>query len=88
MVVHERKFLQSSPIRSSLSSFQGDISRFADRSRELWSEHTHSEVRYKQSSESAPSSRHRCWQNRFLLMKQIFFVVVEVVHSLRYWPSF
>jgi hypothetical protein len=49
MVVHDRMLLRKK-ISYYEFLFLGDISRFADRSRELWSERTMSEMKYKENS--------------------------------------
>ena len=52
MVVHDRRFFRQGTLVDWSLFLLGDISRFADRSRELWSERTNSETRYRQNGKS------------------------------------
>jgi hypothetical protein len=49
MVVHDRMLLNNQKLLL-IVCILGDISRFSDRSRELWSERTIHEMKYKENS--------------------------------------
>ena len=50
MVVHDRMYSNEEDIIDFILFSIGDVTRFADRSRELWSERTMSDTQYKQNS--------------------------------------